>query len=125
MRKSKRIQRGLFFLELLELTEMVRRFHEKHDFANNNGSDMNFRMLLMMEEVGELAECLTKGKSIEDIEEELADIFILLLGHCVVLEVDLEKEFLKKMDKIMKRKAIKVKDGIRVTEYRGKGTKEV
>jgi len=113
------------FMELCELTDMVRRFHEKHDFANNNGSDMNFRMLLMMEEVGELAECLTKGKGMEEIEEELADIFILLLGHCVVLDVDPEKIFLRKMERIMNRKAIKVKDGIRVTEYRGEGTEEV
>ncbi|MDP7266233.1 MAG: MazG nucleotide pyrophosphohydrolase domain-containing protein [Candidatus Thermoplasmatota archaeon] len=112
-------------MELLELMKMVRCFHEKHDFANNNGSDMNFRMLLMMEEVGELAECLTKGKGMEDIREELADIFILLLGHCVVLDIDIEKVFLDKMDKIMQRKAIKVKNGIRVTEYRGEGTEEI
>ena len=112
-------------MELNELTDMVRCFHEKHDFANNNGSDMNFRMLLMMEEVGELAECLTKGKGMEAIREELADIFILLLGHCVVLDVDLEKAFLKKMMRVMERKAIKVRDGIRVTEYRGEGSEEV
>lgn len=107
------------------MLEMVRVFHRKHDFANNNGSDMNFRMLLMMEEVGVLAECLTKGKGRADIEEELADILILLLGHCVVLDVDLEKVFLEKMERVMERKAIKVKDGIRVTEYRGEETEEV
>ena len=112
-------------MELTELTEMVRRFHEKHDFANNNGSDMNFRMLLMMEEIGELCECITKGKSREELEEELADVFILLLGHCVVLDVNLEEVFLRKMERVMNRKAIKVKDGIRVTEFRGEGTEEV
>ena len=111
-------------MELRELTGMVRAFHEKHDFASNNGSDMNFRMLLMMEVVGELCECITKGKGLDKIEEELADIFILLLGHCVVLDVDLEKAFLRKMERVMSRKAIKVKDGIRVTEYRGEGTEE-
>ena len=112
-------------MEINEMIERVRHFHKKHDFKNNNGSDMNFRMLLMMEEVGELPECITKGKAREDIEEELADILILLLGHCVVLDVDLERVFQKKMDRIMKRKAIKVDDGIRVTEYRGNDSLEV
>ncbi len=60
-----------------------------------------------------------------ELEEELADVFILLLGHCVVLDVDLEEVFLHKMERVMSRKAIKVKDGIRVTEFRGEGTEEV
>jgi len=52
----------------------VKEFHDKHNFASkeNNGHDMPYRILLTMEELGELAECFTKGKSNEEKAEELA-----------------------------------------------------
>ena len=48
-----------------QMLEKVEKFHDKHDFANeeNNGHDMSYRILLTIEELGELAECFTKGKS--------------------------------------------------------------
>ena len=48
-----------------QMLEKVEEFHNKHDFANkeNNGHDMSYRILLTIEELGELAECFTKGKS--------------------------------------------------------------
>ena len=49
--------------------------------------------------------------------EELADLLILILGHSLAMEVDLEGEFHKKMDRVMTRKARTGKLGIRVTEY--------
>ena len=50
--------------------------------------------------------------------EELADIFILTLGHSIAMNVDLESAFDKKMAKIMERSAISGDFGIRVTDYK-------
>ena len=71
----------------------VRAFHEKHDFAGNNGHDMAYRLLLTMEELGELAECITKGKPQADRADELADLLILTLGHAIAMDLDLEAAF--------------------------------
>ena len=38
-----------------QMLNRVRAFHEKYKFAENNGHDMAYRLLLTMEEVGELA----------------------------------------------------------------------
>ena len=103
-------------MDINEMVSEVRKFHEKHDFETDKNSDMAHRMLLMMEEVGELCECITKGKS--NIGEELADVLILLLGHCIVLDIDIENEFKKKMARVMARKPITVGENIRVTEFR-------
>jgi len=101
------------------MLEKVNEFHKKHDFASkeNNGHDMSYRILLTIEELGELAECFTKGKSKNEKAEELADILILIFGHSIAMDVDLEEAFNKKMEIIMKRPAIKGDFGIRVTEY--------
>ena len=98
----------------------VQQFHDKHEFSKKEyrGHDMSYRILLTMEELGELAECFTKGKPDEDKAEELADLLILIIGHSIAMDVDLEKAFDKKMDEIMKRPAIMGALGIRVTEYK-------
>jgi NTP pyrophosphatase (non-canonical NTP hydrolase) len=59
---------------------------------------MFFRMNLLMEEVGEICQCLTKGK--DAIAEEHADLLIVLLGNCFALGIDIESEFWRKIDKI-------------------------
>ena len=98
----------------------VQKFHDKHDFSNPKyrGHDMSYRILLTMEELGELAECFTKGKSDSEKAEELADLLILIIGHSIAMNVDLEEAFNKKIDKIMNRKAIMGDFGIRVTDYK-------
>ena len=47
-----------------DMLAKVNEFHEKHEFSKkeNNGHDMAYRILLTIEELGELAECFTKGK---------------------------------------------------------------
>ena len=92
----------------------VATFHHKHRFADdeNHGHDMGFRIALTVEELGELSAAITKGKP-----DELADLLILILGHSLAMNVDLEAEFHKKMDKVMTRKARTGKLGIRVTDY--------
>jgi NTP pyrophosphatase (non-canonical NTP hydrolase) len=98
----------------------VARFHDKHDFANpdNNGHDMGYRLALVIEELGELSAAITKAKPHEEAAEELADVFILMLGNALAMEVDLEAAFHAKMDRIMKRESRRGNLGIRVTEYK-------
>ena len=98
----------------------VAQFHHKHSFQSpeNNGHDMGYRLALTVEELGELSAAITKGKPQSEASEELADLLILILGHSLAMEVDLESEFHKKMDKIMIRDSKKGGLGIRVTEYR-------
>ena len=99
----------------------VAAFHHKHAFASeeNHGHDMGYRVALTVEELGEFAAAITKGKPDEEAAEELADLMILILSHSLAMKIDLESEFHKKMDKIMTRKARRGRLGIRVTEYTG------
>ena len=101
------------------MMKRVANFHEKHSFssAENNGHDMGYRIALTVEELGELSAAITKGKPKSEASEELADLFILILGHSLAMNIDLESEFHKKMDKIMKRESKRGGLGIRVTEY--------
>lgn len=97
----------------------VAKFHHKHDFANpaNNGHDMGYRLALVIEELGELSAAITKGKPKAEAAEELADVFILMMGNALAMEVDLETEVHAKLDRIMQRPARRGGMGIRVTEY--------
>jgi NTP pyrophosphatase (non-canonical NTP hydrolase) len=101
------------------MMKKVAAFHHKHDFAGNNGHDMGYRIALTVEELGELAAAVTKGKPIEECAEEMADIMILLMGHSLAMEIDLKAAFEAKYERIMKRPAIRGRLGIRVTEYTG------
>ena len=102
-----------------DMLSQVKDFHDKHEFSKkeNNGHDMAYRILLTIEELGELAECFTKGKPHSEKAEELADILILTIGHAIAMDVDLEAAFNEKMKEIMPRPAIKGEFGIRVTKY--------
>ena len=103
----------------MTMMSRVSAFHHKHAFADpgNNGHDMGYRIALTVEELGEFAAAITKGKPLEEAAEELADLLILLMGHSLAMKVDLESEFHRKMDRIMQRKARRGNLGIRVTEY--------
>ncbi|MDB4604894.1 nucleoside triphosphate pyrophosphohydrolase family protein [bacterium] len=100
------------------MMKRVAAFHHKHDFAGKNGHDMGYRMALTIEELGELAAAITKGKPIEECAEEMADVLILLMGHSLAMEIDLKAAFEEKYARIMKREALQGRLGVRVTEYR-------
>lgn len=101
-----------------EMMQKVAIFHDKHDFASKNGHDMGYRMALTIEELGELAAAITKGKPLEECAEEMADVLILLMGHSLAMEVDLKVAFEKKYARIMQREALTGRLGVRVTEYK-------
>ena len=100
------------------MLDAVQAFHDKHDFKNKGGEEMLYRIALMTEELGEMAEVVTKGKSKEQLAEETADLFILLIGTAISADFDLKQAFWKKMDKIMQRESKMVNGRVRVSEFR-------
>lgn len=101
--------------------EAVGAFHEKFKMKGTNNEDMTFRLNLLIEELGELAETVTKGKSRKEFLEENVDLFNLIVGNLVSAGVTFEefdKAFWIKHKKIMNRKK-KLKNGkFRVSEFR-------
>ena len=97
-------------------------FHKKYQMKGTNNEDMHFRLNLLIEELGELAQSVTKGKSKSRIIEENIDLMNLILGNFVSLGIsakEIDKAFWKKYKKIMNRKKKKLRDGnYRVSEFR-------
>jgi len=100
------------------MLDAVQAFHDKHDFKNTGGEEMTYRLALMAEELGEISSCITKGKSQENLAEEVADLFILLVGTAIAADFDLRQAFWKKMDGLMQRDSRIVNGRIRVSEFR-------
>jgi len=100
------------------MLDAVQAFHDKHDFRNKGGEELTYRMALMAEELGEIGAAITKGKPKEQLAEEVADLFILLIGTAISADFDLNEAFWKKMDKIMQREAKMVDGRIRVSEFK-------
>jgi len=98
----------------------VQAFHDKHDFKNTGGEELTYRIALMTEELGEISECVTKGKPVEELAEETADLIILLMGTAIAADFDLNEAFWEKMDKLMQRKSKMIDGRIRVSEFRDK-----
>lgn len=97
----------------------VQAFHEKHDFKNTGGEDLAYRVALMAEELGEISACVTKGKDVDALSEECADLLILLIGTAIAAEFDLGEAFWSKMSKLDKREARMINGRIRISEFRG------
>lgn len=88
------------------------------DFIKTKGWDkqsLSVDIAFLAEETGEVArEALhlevprktekSKEKAIKDLGYELSDVFYWVLKIAARLDIDLEKAFLKKFDKIKKRK---------------------
>ena len=100
------------------MLEAVQAFHDKHDFRNTGGEELTYRVALMAEELGEISACVTKGKSKEALAEEVADLFILLIGTAIAADFDLKAAFWDKMEKLMERESRMVGGRIRVSEFR-------
>lgn len=100
------------------MLQAVQAFHDKHDFKNTGGEELNYRVALMAEELGEISACVTKGKSKQALSEEVADLLILLMGTAIAEDFDLRQAFWDKMDKLMQRESRMVNGRIRVSEFR-------
>jgi len=102
-----------------EMLVAVQAFHNKHRFREQGGEEMLYRIAIMAEELGEIAECVTKGKGKEKLAEEVADLMILVIGTAIAQEFDLRQAFWDKMEKLMKRESRMVNGRVRVSEFRG------
>lgn len=100
------------------MLDAVQAFHDKHDFKRTGGEELTYRIALMAEELGEISSCVTKGKDNAELAEEVADLFILLIGTAIAADFDLNDAFWDKMEKIMQRDSKMVNGRIRVSEFR-------
>jgi NTP pyrophosphatase (non-canonical NTP hydrolase) len=96
----------------------VQAFHDKHQFKQLGGEEMTYRLALMVEELGEISACVTKGKGRGALAEEVADLFILLIGTAIAQGFDLNQAFWDKMAKLERREGRMVDGRIRVSEFR-------
>jgi NTP pyrophosphatase (non-canonical NTP hydrolase) len=97
----------------------VQAFHDKHRFRETGGEEMTYRLSLMVEELGEISACVTKGKGKEALAEELADLLILLIGTGIAQDLDLNSAFWEKIAILDKRESRLIEGRIRVSEFRG------
>ena len=100
------------------MLEAVQAFHHRHRFAETGGEELVYRVALMAEELGEISECVTKGKSREKLAEEVADLLILLIGTGIAGKFDLKAAFWDKMQRLDDRESRMVNGRIRVSEFR-------
>ncbi len=96
----------------------VQAFHDKHDFKNTGGEELAYRVALMTEELGEISACVTKGKTTEQLAEECADLFILLIGTAIAADFNLNQSFWDKLEKLTQRSSRMINGRIRVSEFR-------
>jgi NTP pyrophosphatase (non-canonical NTP hydrolase) len=101
-----------------DMLAAVQAFHDKHRFRDFGGEELTYRVALMTEELGEIAECVTKGKSKNALAEECADLFILLLGTAIAAGFDLKQAFWDKMQKVQGRESRMINGRIRVSEFK-------
>ena len=103
-----------------DMLAAVQSFHDKHNFKSTGGEELMYRLALMTEELGEIAECVTKGRDKQELAEEVADLFILLIGTAIAADFDLKDAFWDKMEKIMLRESKMINGRIRVSKFREK-----
>ena len=94
-----------------EIQNYMKKIMEMRGFNKEKSSD---KILLLVEEVGELAKAIrknekklgidkTKEYNYSSIESEIADVFIVLLSICDILNINLFKAFLDKEEENIKR----------------------
>lgn len=69
-----------------------------HGYKSLNNNAISTRLMLIVGEVAEAQEGL-RHNDIDNFKEELADVAIRLADLCGGLDIDLELEIAKKMDK--------------------------
>jgi len=106
-------------VELEKIMKLQGKFDAKHSglsdwsvkVTEENLELLEFLMIGMMGEFGEFANTIKKiirgdfslSSKREEIEEEVADIFIYLVKICNQMDIDLAGNFLKKLEKNKKR----------------------
>lgn len=89
----------------------MKEFQDKHGFKEQGKNNPHSRITYLTEELGEIAECISKGKPHKDLAEEHADLLIVLLGNCLCFDINIVEAFWKKHEIIMNRPS-KIVDGL-------------
>ena len=95
-----------------EIQKYIKNVIELRGFANQRVQD---KMLLLLEETGELAKAIRKTlpeasidynkiENYTEIEEEIADVFIVLISICNELDINLYNALINKEEKNVERK---------------------
>lgn len=91
---------------MLNLQKLQQKILDNKKAKDFNTTDVNLEFSLTY---GELAEAFDAyQKKSPDLGEELADVVIYLLGLAAILDIDLEKEIVKKVEKNKKREYKKI-----------------
>ena len=101
---------------MVDLKKIQKEIYQNKLDKGFNVTDINKEFCLTYGEMAEAYEAWRKNKY--DLGEELADVIIYILGLSEILNIDLESEILKKVNK-NKHREYKIINGvnIRVKEY--------
>ena len=101
---------------MIDLKQLQKDIYKNKLNKGFNVTDINKEFCLTYGEMVEAYEAWRKKQT--DVGEEIADVVIYLLGLSEILNVDLENEILKKVNK-NKHRQYKIIDGVntRVKEY--------
>lgn len=101
---------------MIDLKQLQKDIYKNKLNKGFNVTDINKEFCLTYDEMTEAYEAWRKKQT--DVGEEIADVVIYLLGLSEILNVDLENEILKKVNK-NKHRQYKIIDGVntRVKEY--------
>jgi len=101
---------------MIDLKQLQKDIYKNKLNKGFNVTDINKEFCLTYGEMAEAYEAWWKKQT--DVGEEIADVVIYLLGLSEILNVDLENEILKKVNK-NKHRQYKIIDGVntRVKEY--------
>ena len=104
-----------WFKEDTSLVELQNYINNVLEIRGFNNQSIELKLMLLMEEVGELAKSIRKNSTrlpidrckinnYSSIEEEIADVLIVLISIANKLQIDLYDAFLKKKKENIKRK---------------------
>lgn len=101
---------------MIDLKQLQKDIYKNKLNKGFNVTDINKEFCLTYGEMAEAYEAWRKKQT--DVGDEIADVVIYLLGLSEILNVDLENEILKKVNK-NKHRQYKIIDGVntRVKEY--------
>jgi len=95
---------------MIDLKKIQKRIYANKVAKGFNVTDVNLEFSLTFTELAEAFRAYRTKKS--DLGEELADVAIYLMGLAQILEIDLEEEMLKKIEKNERREYAKNDKGI-------------
>ncbi len=94
---------------MIDLNQISKEIYQNKVNKGFNVTNIEKEFCLTYGELAEAFESYKKKKG--DVGEEIADVIIYLLGLCQILNVDIEKELLSKIEK-NKNREYKIIDGV-------------